>query len=327
MATTALCLIALGLYCSSGTAHELWIEHVTVVSPERSKPLRDVTVHIQDDRIVSISRRSPSRAARVSDVAEVINGRGLYLAPGLIDSHVHTSQVHGMMPQHEEAHADIARVAREQNPRSYLYFGFTTLIDLISGPEQVEKWNAHPVHPDLYFCGATPILDGYPMVWAPKPERYQQFPYLLVQQGEEAIAPEGIDPAAHTPEAVVSRMKADGALCVKTFYERGMGEVDEWPVPRLNTVRALVKAAHAAHMPVFIHASSTDAQAFALEAGVDIIAHGLWHWKGEPDAIELTSGVRKVLDGVLNKQVAWQPTMQVGYGFRDLFDPPLWWLW
>jgi imidazolonepropionase-like amidohydrolase len=30
-------------------------------------------------------------------------------------------------------------------------------------------------------------------------------------------------------------------------------------------------------MPVLIHANGTDAQEFAVKAGVDIIAHGLWH--------------------------------------------------
>ena len=46
MAKAALSLISLGLFCSFATAHELSIEHVTVVSPERLKPLRDVTVYI-----------------------------------------------------------------------------------------------------------------------------------------------------------------------------------------------------------------------------------------------------------------------------------------
>ena len=224
-----------------------------------------------------------------------------------------------MMPQHEAAHPDIARAARAQNPRSYLYFGFTTLIDLISEPEAIERWDSQPEHPDIYFCGATPIVDGYPMVWAPKPERYQDFPYLIVQRGEEATAPDGIDPAAHTPDAVVERMKRDGASCVKTFHERG--EAGEWPTPRLDTMRALVKAAHKAHLPVLIHATSTEAQEFALDAGVDIIAHGLWSWTGEPGTSELTPRATKVLNRIVKAKVAWQPTMQVSYGFRDLFDP------
>jgi imidazolonepropionase-like amidohydrolase len=306
----------LGLYSGPVTARELRIENATVVSPERSEPMRNVTVSIRDGRIVSISRRSSARPARD---AQVIDGRGLYLVPGLIDSHVHTSQVHGMTPQHEAAHPDIARAAREQNPRSYLYFGFTTLIDLISEPEAIKRWNAQPEHPDLYFCGATPIVDGYPMVWAPKPERYTQFPYLIVQRGEEATAPAGIEPLAHTPEAVIARMKDDGASCVKTFYERG--DAGQWPTPRLDTIRALVAAAHKAQLPVLIHATSTEAQEFAVHAGADIIAHGLWSWSGEPAATELTPRVTNALNLIVKAQAGWQPTMQVTYGFRDLFDP------
>jgi imidazolonepropionase-like amidohydrolase len=281
--------------------------------------MRNVTVSVRDGRIASISHPSSAQPAGGGQAREVIDGRGLYLSPGLIDSHVHTDQVHGMTPQHEAAHPDIARAARAQNPRSYLYFGFTTLIDLISVPEAVERWNRQPEHPDIYFCGATPIIDGYPMVWAPKPERYRQFPYLIVQRGEETTAPEGIDPVAHTPESVVERMKRDGASCVKTFYERG--DAGEWPVPRVDTIRALVNAAHKAHLPVFIHATSTEAQEFALDAGVDIIAHGLWSWTGEPGTSELTPRVTKVLNRIVKAKVGWQPTMQVSYGFRDMFDP------
>jgi imidazolonepropionase-like amidohydrolase len=312
-------LVALGLYVGPAVARELSIENATVVSPERSQPLRNVTVSIRDGRIVSITRSSAARPERGTQSAEVVDARGMYLIPGLIDSHVHTDQVHGMTQQHEAAHPDIARAARAQNPRSYLYFGFTTLIDLISGPEAIERWNSQPEHPDLYFCGATPIVDGYPMVWAPKPERYRQFPYLVVQRGEEATAPENIDPVAHTPEAVVERMQRDGGACVKTFYERG--EAGEWPTPRLETIRDLVSAAHKAHLPVLIHATSTEAQEFALDAGADIIAHGLWSWSGEPGTSELTPRVTKVLNRIAKAKVGWQPTLQVSYGFRDLFDP------
>jgi imidazolonepropionase-like amidohydrolase len=315
----ALLLVALGLCGGPVAARELLIENVAVVSAERSEPMRNVTVSVRDDRIISISRASAARPARSAQDLEVIDGRGLYLTPGLIDSHVHTGQVHGMTLQHEVAHPDLARAARAQNPRSYLYFGFTTLIDLISVPQAIEQWNAQPEHPDIYFCGATPIVDGYPMVWVPKPERYSQFPYLIVQRGEEATAPAGIDPAAHTPDAVVERMKRDGASCVKTFYERG--EAGQWPTPRLDTIRALVSAAHKAHLPVLIHASSTEAQEFALDAGVDVIAHGLWSWSGEPGITKLTPRVTRVLNRIVKAKVGWQPTMQVSYGFRDLLDP------
>jgi imidazolonepropionase-like amidohydrolase len=287
---------------------------VTVVSPERAQPMQHAYLRIRDGRIAELSQQ-PLRGEMT------IDGTGRYLIPGFIDSHVHTGSVNGMTPQQEAAHPDIAAAAREQIPRSYLYFGFTTLIDLDGFPEAIAKFKAYELRPDLYFCGGAPVVDGYPTNWDPKPQRYQR-PYLIVQRGEESAAPEGVDPAAHTPEAVVDRMKADGAYCVKTFYdERSFGGTDKIAVPHVDTVRALVKAAHEAHMLVFIHALSTEAQEFAVETGVDVIAHGLSYWNGEGEATELTPRVRKVLDQIIGKGMGWQPTLQVGYGFRDLFDP------
>jgi imidazolonepropionase-like amidohydrolase len=60
-----------------------------------------------------------------------IDGTGLFLTPGLIDSHVHLGAIPGMTPEQEAAHPDIARAARDQIPRRYLLSGLTSLIDLI----------------------------------------------------------------------------------------------------------------------------------------------------------------------------------------------------
>lgn len=297
---------------------ELCIEHVTIVSPERSAPLSDASVLIRDGRIVSITRCPASRSA---ELREVVDGRGLYLSPGLIDSHVHINDMPGLPPPLDSLQPEVAQALRDQEPRSYLYFGFTTLVDAIGSPERTWAWAQHDTHPDLYFCGATPISAGYPQTYQSAEDQIRQYPYLIVEGGEPP--PAGIDPAEHTPEAVVARMKADEALCVKTFHERGFGEVDVMPAPRLDTIRALVAAAHAAGMPVLMHANGTNAQEFAVEAGVDIIAHGLWHWNGEPEATALTARTTAVLDGVLDAGAGWQPTMRVLYGQRDVFDPSL----
>src|ERR1700722_11570419 len=123
------CVTALGLQCTPAAARDLRIDHVTIVSPERLGPMRDATVVIRDDRILSITRHPSSNfVRRPGTTVEVIDGKGLYLAPGLIDSHVHTSGVPGMNPA-QLAPPDIAQAARDQIPRSYLYFGFKTLFD------------------------------------------------------------------------------------------------------------------------------------------------------------------------------------------------------
>lgn len=301
-------VIVLSACFQSAVARELRIEHVTVVSAERSSPLRDATVLVRNGKIESVSTSALPRV--LSSDAEIIDGASLFLSPGLIDSHVHTNELAGMAGSMEERFPVVARALREQLPRSYLYFGFTTLVDVISTPEHLREWNAYPVHPDLYFCGATPIPGGYPPTYQTKEEQARTYPYLLVE-------------GRNTPAAVVKKMKADGALCVKTFYERGFGEEDVWPVPRLETIRSLVEAAHAAHMPVLIHANSIDGQQFALEAGADIIAHGLWHWNGEPQDTKLTARAQAILDRVLKANRGWQATLRVLAGDRDVFNPEL----
>jgi imidazolonepropionase-like amidohydrolase len=299
-------------------ARDLLIEHVTVVSAERQTPLQNASVSIHDGRISNVVEGTATRAAP-GPGTEVIEGRGMYLAPGLIDTHVHLGEIPGMTSEQEQAHPDIAQAARDQIPRSYLYSGFTTLIDLISMPAAMARWKKHDPVPDTYFCGAAALMDGYPMNYVPQPARYTAMPYMLVEPG--AALPAGIDAAQHTPQAVIARMKADGAICVKTFFERGFGGVHDLPVPKPETIRALVEAAHAAGLPVLMHANTGEAQTFALDTGVDIIAHGLWNVKepaGPP--VEFTPEMKTILDRVIQAKVGWQPTNQVLHGLQDMFN-------
>jgi imidazolonepropionase-like amidohydrolase len=298
------------------SAADLLIEHVTIVSPERSAPLPDALVRVHDGRIAAITKAGVT-AARSSGETVAIDGTGLFLAPGLIDSHVHLGDIPGMTSEQETQHPQIAQAARDQIPRSYLLYGFTTLIDLVSTPQSMLRWKSHDIVPDTYFCGGAALMDGYPMNYAPKAQRFQGWPYMLIEPG--AQAPEGIDPALHTPQAVVSRMKADGAICVKTFFERGFGGVSNLPVPKLETMRALVKAAHAEGMPVLMHANTDEAHRFGIDAGVDILAHGLWNWSREnSNSSEVPPYIKKILDDELVRNIGLQPTMQVLYGIRDV---------
>ena len=318
-------LVLAGALPGASLAADLQIEHVTIVSAERPTPIPDALVRVHGGRIVAIHTASGATADKG---AIVIDGSGLYLAPGLIDSHVHLGEIPGMTPEQEAEHPDIAAAARDQIPRSYLLYGFTTLIDLISTPQGMARWKSHGIAPDTYFCGGAALMDGYPMNYAPKSHRYQGWPYMLIEPGTQA--PDGIDAALHTPQAVVSRMKSDGAICVKTFFERGFGGVRNLPVPKLETIRAVVSAAHAAGLPVLMHANSDEAQRFGLDAGVDIIAHGMWNvYQEHSTTSEITPGMRNILDEELARNVGYQPTMQVLYGLRDvvggsfLSDPQL----
>jgi imidazolonepropionase-like amidohydrolase len=283
----------------------LVISNVTVISPERAAPLEHAYVRISDGRIVELGTR------RLRGVTE-IDGTGRYLIPGLIDSHVHLALPPGfpapMTPEQAAAHPEIVAAALEQDPRSFLYFGFTTVIDLVGTAERTAQWNAREVRPDAYYCGAMAIIKGQL-----REILYPYFSYGL--PWEKRMAPV-TDPDQQTPEAVVARIAAAGAICVKTVYEVSMAPTVDGITPTVNEGRALVAAAHARNLPVLIHANRKNAQAFAVPAGVDVIVHGMWRNPNEDAALD--DEAREVLAGIIRDNIGYQPTTQVIAGFVDM---------
>src|SRR5262245_34899722 len=216
------------------------IADVTLISPERAGPLEHAYVRIENGRIEEVS-------ARPLQGSPQIDGRGRFLIPGLIDTHAHLVQVPGMSERDLAAHPDLVAKALAQEPRSYLYFGFTTVLSLGHAPQPIQRWNALELRPDAYFCGGTPIFGGYSFGGVTRT------PYFLFNADQAASLPASIDKAEHTPEAVVERMAKDGAICVKSYRETGFGRnAGKLPAPSVEMIRRVVAAAHARNMPVFL---------------------------------------------------------------------------
>src|SRR5262249_48665748 len=135
--------------------NRIWITDVTIVSPEHLDQIAQGNVLIEDGRIVSVDRnKGTKRPAK----AAVVSGKGKFLIPGLIDSHVHLASIPGMQMAFDPAAAKPTMVTEyyAQLPRSYLYFGYTTLIDLAVIDNRVlEDFRRAPLHPDLYDCGPS----------------------------------------------------------------------------------------------------------------------------------------------------------------------------
>ena len=284
------------------------IGDVTVVSPELQTPLEHAYVRIEKGRIAEVGRR-PLKGG------SYIDGRGRFLVPGLIDTHVHLTQVPGMEASQRSAHTDLAALGEAQAPRSYLYFGYTTVLSLGDATAAfIHQWNALSVRPDAYFCGGTPIVNGYSF------RGFAESPYFLFNADQAGTLPSSVDKAQHTPEAVVQRMSRDGAICVKSYRETGFGrDAGRLPVPSVEMMRAVIAAAHAHGIPVFLHANSMSAQEFAVEAGVDVIAHGMWNGH-RSTAAALDKGVEPILREIVKRGIGYQPTAQVIRGLRAEVD-------
>lgn len=283
----ALVLAACAVACDSQSARaavptdDLLIRNVSIVSPERYAPSDITHVLVRNGRIAAIG----GQLADTSGIPHrVIDGAGRYLIPGFVDGHTHLAAIPGMSSQDAARYADVARAARRQIPLSYLYHGFTTVIDLDSDSEVIGQWNARDLRPQAHFCAAPP------------------------------------DMVAGTAESVVARIQSEGAICVTLRHEPGSTRrSDRQEEAHILRARELVGAARSRGMPVLLHASSQSAYAFGLAAGVDGVARGMWGWD---EARPGRSGdVTAVLNELIDRRIVWQPTIQVLYGERDLHDP------
>lgn len=302
---------------SGGGDEAIIIEDVTVVSPERGAPLAHADVVLRGGRIAQIATE------RVADPhARRIDGRGRFLVPGLIDSHVHLGHLAMLDDAAIAAHPELAAAYRARLPRAYLAFGFTAVVDLDLDADTRAWFEAGPVHPDLFHCGrAVRIAGGYLAQRVPADAAAAAALNLVYEPGQAERWPAGLDPAEFTPARAVDRVDAEGGVCVKTFVEPGFGGAFHWPVPRGDTLAALRDEAHRRRMALVIHANAVDSWRAALEAHADVIAHGLWHWPGDAMDPAPPADADGVIAAAAHAEVGVQPTVQAVYGDRSIFEP------
>ena len=301
-----------------------WITDVNIISPEKLGHIEKGSVLIERGRIVSVERRNE---AKKPVGATVVSGKGQFLIPGLIDSHVHLASIPGMRPEvsfgQAEDKSPMIKQYFQQLPRSYLYFGYTTLIDLAVVDQRVlDDFREAPLHPDLSDCGQSlPFANGYPMSFAPPAMRFKLFPNFIYDLKQASNIPSEYKPHDHIPAAAVAKVKNWGGICVKTYFERGFAGDRNLPVMGPDVLAAIRRAATQAGLALMMHANSFEAQKFAVDGDVDVIAHGMWNWGDLEKQPGLPPEITRLLDRVVQKKVGYQATIQVLGGLSAYFDP------
>ncbi len=296
------------------TTESLLIRNVHIVTADTVRPnhasaqvsKRPLNVLIKDERIVAIGTQTFT-------ADKTIDGTGQYLIPGLIDTHVHLLDVPGLT----DVAPDIRQQAEAQIPKSYLYAGFTTLLDLANTGEFIARWNRQPLAPEAFFCTPVLIPKGYPLAMMPEDsaQAHDSSRHLLHDHHTHSTADHNTD--THTPAELVEAGKKEGARCVKLFYEKGFGRMKNLPVPSEQIARELVAVAHDHKLPVFLHGNSYASYEFALATGVDMIVHGLWNADANITRVELNG----IATRLAKAGIAVQPTIQVIYGEQEIFNP------
>ncbi len=304
----------------------VWISNVTIISPESEniKPFVGNVV-IDKDQIVYVGQED----IRLTGSHKRIDASGKFLIPGLIDSHVHISSIAGMHYGHVRDLPELSKSYFEQLPNSYLYFGYTTLIDPNNyNPKIIREIVNRKIRPDIYTCGEqVKVMNDFMMAEDKPKDRYKFYPnFLHDKYNKKVVLPDSIDPNQHTVKKVISDIINDqNGICMKTIYEDGFGGTEEmtWELPSLAIIKDLLHEAKNENIPVLLHANSYAAQKFGAEANVDIIAHGMWHWGLLKDYLNISAlpdTHRELLTAIARKNIGYQPTFRVIAGQRDVFN-------
>jgi imidazolonepropionase-like amidohydrolase len=313
------------LVCTAASAETTprLIVNANLLSPERTDVLPDAWVRIDSGAIVEVG----SGAVDTSGF-DVIDAGGGYLIPGLIDSHVHLYHATGLKRKYTSNFDALYEEYMQQQPRSFLYFGFTSVIELNADAESNLRFESAPLHPRLFHCGQGVILsDGF-MALELEDASIEEFnPGYLIDHYSGGLVPQDADARKHTPVAVVDYVRDKGGRCIKLYYEEALwwpGGAPEFRLPSVEIVRDIVTAAHAVHMPVVLHATTPAGHRFAADAGVDILAHGMWEWPDQSfDAPEPKPEYRRIAKRIANTGIKMQPSFSTIRNAASLFDPDL----
>lgn len=210
----------------------LAIKNVRVFDGEKIIP--QATVLIESNRIKAVGKEIV-----IPEGAEVIDGQGKTLLPGLIDSHVH--------------------VVTSQALEQALIFGVTTVIDMfmdVGLMKEIKKKQAEGKATNMAYLVSAGTLATAP--GGHGTEYGLKIPTLTKP-----------DEAAAFVEARIS----EGSDFIKIIYDSGEAYFRPTPTLDLATIDALIKEAHRRHKIVIVHAATLKNCLDVLNLGADGLAH------------------------------------------------------
>lgn len=303
------------------------ITNITIISANGESLVSTLGhVLIEGDKITFAGADKPELPAAY----EEIDGTGKFLIPGLIDSHVHLANTAGFNGPLKKKHPELVELYYQQLPKSYLYFGFTTVIDVNNyWPERINQILEAEIRPDIYTCGEqAEVLDGFNMEMEEysQQQRYQST-FLNDTYNPNNILPDSIPPNEHTPQYLVKRIREQQGVCVKLVYEdAASGLPVSWKKPSISILKDLVSEAQNYNMPLLLHAPSLEGHKVGLQAGVQLFAHALWNWSDDPKQFNnpvFSDEHKKVLREIAQRQIAYQLTFRTITGEQDLISSDL----
>ncbi|MBI4278281.1 MAG: amidohydrolase family protein [Armatimonadetes bacterium] len=267
-----------------------------------SVTLAPATVVVEGERITAVGR---DRDVPIPDGCRVIDARGKFVMPGLIDLHVHFTGVFTSDPYRRFLQPPFAaRVIRAALDASeVLAAGFTTVRELGHGSMDQVIGLRHAINHRL-IAGPRILTSG----WAISQTGGHGDPNVFPREWTRQLRPRStFADGADECRRVVRENFGAGADLVKIYAtERGLGPgpdglraVPNFTIPEIE---AMTDEAHRRGAKVAAHATSPEGIRNAILGGVDTIEHG-----GDIGAHD------DLLDLMVERGVFLVPTLSVYY--------------
>ncbi|NNK76234.1 MAG: amidohydrolase family protein [Maribacter sp.] len=292
------------LFSSFSLLGQTYITDVTIADVEKQKLIPNQTVVITNDLISNIAKKNQ---IKIPENAQVIDGTGKYLIPGLVDAHIHFFQNGGLytrpdaidLRKFKDYDQEIAysKTDMETKLRRYLQNGITTVVDVGANYHFLNQRNDFtdkPYTPSIFITG--PLLTTY------EPKVYEGLgedePFTLTETIEDGI------------NGVQEQMKYKPDF-IKIWYIAGAEglSIEESANKNLPIVKAIIDEAHKNNLKVAVHATQRITAQLAVENGADYLVHSVDDEILKDDFVQLIKKSKTVLC----------PTLIVHSGYLNTF--------
>jgi imidazolonepropionase-like amidohydrolase len=245
---------------------QLSITNTTIVDVENKKLITNQDVLVQEGKIVAVGTGIKAR-----DGTKTIDGKGKYLMPGLVDAHVHFSQSGGIYTRPDAV--DLRKYKSydeeikwthenlESFLRRYTSAGITSVVDVgstINFLKQRDTFRTKSYAPTVYMTG--PLLT----TWEPDV-------YKGLKDDEPFYEMTTVDEA----RSYVQKQLPYKPDFIKIWYIIQGQNKDSAAKQKLPLVQAVIAEAHRNGLRVAVHATERITAQLAVQAGANLLVHGI----------------------------------------------------
>ena len=243
------------------------VENATIISFDSTGQLVrfEGSIAIDSNRIIYANKSRP----KVSGSFKYIDARGKYVIPGLIDSHVHLANMAGMTIKHQRLNQDLREEYFDNIGKNFLYFGYTTLVDLNAyNPSLIKRIRNQEDSPDIYTCGEQLMIMGGFMAVMNELDQSSRYapPFLYDPYNSKVEHPDSIVLENFNSKSALNRIvEEQNGICAKLLYEdEYSGLKVTWEKPSQALLLDVVSDSKEHGIPVIMHAPSYEGQKKAL---------------------------------------------------------------